>query len=568
MRAKLAALVVSLLSCTPSLASFTLLESNSISNSGYNPETDFGKNGNLAVSTDAICYNDYVIRGYGCISGELEEFGIFKRSYVPGIDDSQLIYLSDDNISKSVYLYIFRNDLSLSFDKVSLSQSLDKKIVTESQMPEYNEEFNDYNLKLVSTSNDGYFLKYKIDDIDFSNNNELRRYMIRQIFNSSEDTKSDIMKYIYGGFNEYFVVNNQQITKNKVDLLLVKDKFVGFDVTFKNNNNWLFSDAVLNSFVFFNTDLDYKFIEDEASLIGAVIEYDYKIFENVFIRAPAFYVQNTTSHYMDEPLKKTGFSNVKESAINGKDANKVIGSNRPDEDVFGVSSSIYNLTSYSLIEGETIHENILLEPEVKTFSSGVWYNWFAKVSWNNMGRVSDNTHVFSNKFLSENKDKFNWYINFDNFDTYSSRLYVQLSDGTWADSLVFNRFKEIYNTTITSLKFKYAESVVREFITVDTLTDSSGYFDILNKETDDSKISLIISFIVVALVILAIVLCLIFIPGLLPILLKCFKICLKIVLLLFEFIIFIPYLILVLPFQAIHAKRTNTKLKVWNPFKL
>ena len=109
MRAKLAALVVSLLSCTPSLASFTLLKSNSISNSGYNPETDFGKNGNLAVSTDAICSNDYVIRGYGCISGELEAYGISKRSYVAGLDDSQLIYLSDDYDTKSVYLYIFRN---------------------------------------------------------------------------------------------------------------------------------------------------------------------------------------------------------------------------------------------------------------------------------------------------------------------------------------------------------------------------------------------------------------------------------------------------------------------------
>ena len=566
MRAKLAALVVSLLSCTPSLASFTLLKSNSISNSGYNPETDFGKNGNLAISTDAICSNDYVIRGYGCISGELEAYGISKRSYVAGLDDSQLIYLSDDYDTKSVYLYIFRNDLRLSFDTVSLSQSIDKLTTLESDIPSYNESFSNYKLKLVSASNDGYFLKYKIEELNFSENTSLRRYMIRQIFNSSEDTKSDIMKYIYGGFNEYFVINNEIVTKNKVDLLTVKDKLVGFDVTYENINNWGFSDGVINYFMFFNTDLDYMFLENEASLIGAVLEYDYKIYENVFVRAPAYYCMDTTSHYMIEPLEVSGFSTVKESAINGKNHDKVLNLDKePDRDVAFREGY---LSSLSLIEHEIHHEQVTLEPAVMTFRSGTWYDWYRNVSWNNMGRVADNEHVFSNKFITNNKDKYNWYINFDNFATKSMRLYLTLSDNTNCDSLSFSQLKEIYNTSIISLKFKYADSVVRDFITVDVLTDSKGYIDFLNKETDDSKISLIITIVIIALVILAFVLFLIFIPGFLPILLMILKYGLKIALIVLELIVFIPYLILVLPFQAIHAKRTNTKLKVWNPFKL
>ena len=552
MKGKLALFAASLLFSTPSLASFTLSQSTTISS--YNPESDFGKNGYLSIATDDICSNDYVLDGYGCVTGELLDYGYDLAKYTFNVfTNNQLLNLSDDIDTNSVYLYIYRTDISKIYDHVSLSQA----------DSEDDDVFYDYKLKPISISEDGHFVKYKVDNINLKNQSK-RRYLVRYLYIlETHETLEDYF-YVNGSsngdsFNE-FIINNDEIQKKGKDLLIVTDKVVFFDIVPEQTTGYLDNEnAKQLSFVFFNTDRDEYFVNNGAKLIEARLNWK-DLGSKGFLRAKdGYYLINgiLPSEWIvpiDDPLKYntlesySDFVNYDTPAERWSTTSTYSQYLGPCPD----STELWDIHN-EVIKGETIE-----------IDNGSW-GFSNSYIWDTLGEVKklDTNKNISSDLLTNYK----WYINYSINDIKINRLYVKdnYNDVSF-DAMGISGLKWTKDLNIESLSFLLSDNSVKKFITVDTYTDSIGYKNILNK--NNNNLDFLSWLIPILLAVVGIVLLCVFFPVLVPIIFKVVKCIFVVLFIICKLFVYFPYLILVLPLQAIHAKRSNTKLKVWNPFKL
>lgn len=561
-----APLMIALYSSSP-IANISSTSSSSdiqVNISQYDPKYDFGSNGYLKVSTNEICSNDFVIEGYGCVTGELELLNAEASTLIPGLSKSQLIALTDNLETNSVYLYVFRTTRNVRFDKVSVSTSTVRNGVDQdTKLPTYNDKFAEYNLTPISISSDGYFIKYKIDMEPQPDGNLFRRYMIRQLYNSDDSTKTDIINFLSGGYNEYLINADNSIVKNKIDLLEITDKQVAFDMTFDNATLFNSSAATQNYFVFFNTAKDEYFEGKDAKIIEAIVNYDYIEYKNIFFEAPQNYYGvgvGTSGVNLDAALEEIGISGA-EQALNY------------DREFISTKHSHDKKEEYTLVKGSLQTDTAHIYPETITVNG----DWLSTVSWDSMGKISEKykendeegSNSFNNCFLKKYKDKYKWYVNFLNLNTIVLRDYVTFADGTRNDAMKCDEFVDVENVTITKLAFKYADETIHNFITTDVYTDSSGYVEIFDDSVniDWGLFAGWSTFTILLIAGIALIVCCILFPQIIPYVIKFLLLGVKLFVLFIQFLVWLVYLILVFPIQAIVQACKKEKVTVWSPFK-
>lgn len=223
------------------------------------------KNAAPAFETSAatVCNSDLIKPGYGCVSGELKDYGIYEDKYSLGLDSaSRMLMLSEDLNKGNVYIYVYRADSGVDYDLIDLSTSLDMD-----DAGEYVESFRTgIELELVSESVSGFLCKYLIKGLTCSNDDPVRRYAVRQVYSTSGDSIDSIipvaMQYIVqrGADGAYYSA------VDSMNLNIVTDKEVFFSLM--NKDKKMFQDYTIA----FNTQIDL------ANIVKAEIVYDYQDF--------------------------------------------------------------------------------------------------------------------------------------------------------------------------------------------------------------------------------------------------------------------------------------------------
>ncbi len=524
----------------------------------YQPEGDFGYS-DIEVATSEICNNDYVVDGSGCVSGELTDYGYDLSKFTFNIfTNNQLINLADNVVTNSVYLYIYRTNVSKVYDRVSISQSDNAS----------NDIFEEYPIKPLSISADGHYVKYKVEGINVKEQ-QTRRYMVRYLYIEATHDKLEDYFYIDGNeedkntdsFNE-FVIKDDEIQKRGKDLLVVTDKVVFFDIVPEQGTGYVDTGKAKQlNFVFFNTDNDSYFEKNGAKLIEARVKWE-DLSSRGFIRAKdGYYLNNgmlpsSWTVPIDEPLSYRpleSYDDFENYLLGEEDYEVTIPRYRNYFGPYPNTPEMWDKHN-ELIKGETLEVD-----------NGNWGS-SDTFMWDTLGEV---------KYLDTNKEadedlvsKYKWYINYSNYDIMLDRLHVKnLHNNQEYDAMGIDGLRWTKDLNIESLSFLLSDNTIRNFITVDTYTDSIGYKDFLNKNEADGFPTWLVILISAIFGVLGLIVLLVCFPVLMPVLGVVLKYGAKVVFVLIKCVLWVPYSILVLPFQAISAKRNGEKLEVWNPFK-
>lgn len=585
-----------------------LLASNSSSSwvSEYDPINDFGEDVYIGESTEEICNSDFVTENSGCVSGELKELGLNFNDYLIN-HKNDLLFVTDNFSQNKVYLYIYRSDVTQSFNMVSMSNEVEYHEVekTDTSGKKYkdrifDDKIQDRLITPVSVSKDGHFVKYEVSDINMKlTDNKERRYLVRQVYNSYSN--DDLQSFLVDYENTYMISSNNMIQVVNTETISVTDKVIFFDVLpyDRNFGSLLNGNTTVGRqmfYMFFNTDKDKYFEENGAQVTRAEVQYKTITYDNAAVKSDddnfewtwkdvtsvfnerrysnRYSAWNSTdiihSYDFDEGLNVDFSSSTYNPPFLGdvgKKAEQELGENPSSTQIwYKIADKLeehYENDSKFYEHPVSDIQTVVIEPGVSEFT--INYNWFlAKTyKYQNLGKVDQGN--FNLDFIKENDKK--WFIQFHQNDMYMTKMKAEdIRTGSDDAFLMLYNAQDVVDASVNSLQFTLQDGSVEDYIVVDNYTDSIGYKNMLDKP-DNGWPDWLVTLIYSLLGIVGLILVIVFLPVGLPAVGAVIKFLFNAVVVLVKCVLWVPYSILVLPFQAISAKRNGEKLEVWNPFK-
>lgn len=216
-------------------------------------------------SSDTVCAGDYIKSAdgiaYGCVTGELNDYGIDTAMYSVGVKSQSEIVMFAEN-ETNVYLYVYSPDPTIGYDRADISTSLVPDDET-AQPDDFVESWRTYSLSLVSVSSSGFLRKYLIDGLKPLSTLP-RRYVVREIYEYEHRTDE---AYFIKKPTEYMIqkdiVTGQINTQVKSLFSIDIDGVGAFQLINSKYDHWLDSSGSIkmyahqflqSSYMLFNTD--------------------------------------------------------------------------------------------------------------------------------------------------------------------------------------------------------------------------------------------------------------------------------------------------------------------------
>lgn len=385
-----------------------------------------------APAADTVCNGDKVKPGYGCVTGELKDYDLYKAEYAAGIDPAaKLLMLSEDLNKGAVYLFVYRADPALAYDSVDLSTSLEKD-----PDGDYIESFKTgLKLEPVSVSAGGFLVKYLIEGLTCDNDDPVRRYAVRQIYNSKTEA---VISSIIPVALEYVVQRGEDgqyySAVDSMNLNIVSEKEVFFSLL--NQDKKMFQDY----FIAFNTTVEL------ADIVRAEVVYDY-----------ADYNCQTT---IKNSIGDTGYAGLKEGfqGLTTCKADSVL----PVKEAHGVTSII---------------DKSAVQFDSRGSAFGVWFAPLGLVNYLHTKKSYQWSTIEKPSIASAPElQKYSWLLHFSDMNDPAWWFSFDWKTGTLPGFENYYRVegaRHIGRASILQLWYQ-EDGLIKKAIVTDTYTDTSG----------------------------------------------------------------------------------------------
>lgn len=575
---------------------------------------DFNESSNVGKSTASVCKGDYVVEGYGCLTSELESISLKNSNPIDTttkLENSDLLYVVDDSeFSTIAYIYIYRDDFHKTFDTITLSNSIALKDLVDGERI-YDEYYKDYKLVPVSVSENGHYVKYLIKDIKVQRDSEGNsRYMVTRVYDSKSGDKLE--SHLQSSVNQ-FLMTEGKIVKTYINAINISNKYVISDIFPKSIKSTVGTkDMRQLTYVFFDTSIDKDLDERDGEIVSAKVSYKYRNYTGMMKYPKIYYNQEDQRSRFLEPLANNALKNPT-SFMNFQDytgSRYTWAGNKTDTPLFNIENENVNSTYYSESEEFEVYSKQILTDTLNVttveqrksnwkeilgltigFTSGIigiaastlyvclnpptnTYKYDIPTIGETQNLVNDPTKVNLGEGFKNIKQRN--YILFDVNDEIKGKA-LRVKDTRTNknhDALSLYNYRHYTDVNTNELTIEYANGEVVDYVAMDTNTDSSGVDTSLweeNKSEEQLRRERVAAWFkkngwwlglstTIIILIVVVVLIAIFAPQFLPLIARgigCF----------FKMILWIPYGILVLPFQAIHCKINKKELVIWNPFR-